>query len=84
MGNSTVVPCGATKSVTFTQGSCSIVFKCPDDVQSTTPKRAVGYAAGLKGVCRMFQPENDPPRHLISGASAVKYWGRVCYMKAGK
>jgi hypothetical protein len=78
--NSTMVPCGDTKRVTFTQGTCSIVFKCPDDIKSIAADRVANTSFGLSFACR----DSHSPDHLISAASAVKYWGRVCYMKAGK
>lgn len=80
--NNTVVPCGDAKRVTLTQGSCSIVYKCPDDVQSIAVNRTVAYAVGLKDLCRYWHP--DLPSDVTSAASVVASWGRVCYMKAGK
>jgi hypothetical protein len=78
--NSTVVPCDDAKRVTFTQGSCSIVYKCPDNVKSIAADRVANTSKGLAYACR----EEHSPDHLVSAASGVKHWGRVCYMKAGK
>lgn len=72
--------CGDTNRVTLTQGDCSAVYKCGDNVKSITADR-VAYAAGaMAWACR----QDHSPDHLVSAASAVRYWGRICYMKAGK
>jgi hypothetical protein len=78
--NTTVVPCDATKHVSFTQGSCSIVYRCADDVKSIAADRVANSSLALVAACR----DSKSPDRLVSAASGVKNWGRICYMKAGK
>ena len=79
-GDETLYSCGDSRRVTLTLGDCSLVYKCGDGVKEVTGDR-MSYGAGILAYgCR----ESHSPDHLVSAASAEKYWGRLCYMKVGK
>lgn len=78
--NETLVSCGADKRVVITEGDCSLVYRCPADRTDITVNSVVGAGQKLAYACRDARSTNG----LISAASAVQYWGRICYMKAGK